>query len=159
MGVFDTNIDRSSVFGKATEGAAEEDKRHAEERLLKPKPVEPYQGELPEYKSEIESRVAIIVFNSMQQKELIGELFSIRKSQITHETYITDIGLLGYFAKQVRAGNMEVVNNQLRWTDGSKSEIDQPDQSDEPEEEQKPPVLEQPPTKGSVFKETKRRVL
>ncbi len=103
MGIFDKKRNRDKQFQKATEGKGKKEIRKAEEGLLKPEILTDYAGPTPKHKSELASRTALIVFRNKAQKDLIGEVFSIRTS-VNGETYITDISLLEYLATMVKDG-------------------------------------------------------
>ena len=113
MSVFSTKQDKVKKFEAITEGATKEKKREVEERLLVPEPLPMYDGPEPDHKSELDSRTALIVFRNKAQMDTIGKLFSIRTS-VNKVSYITDISLLEEIAKQVHAGEAEVVDGKIR---------------------------------------------
>lgn len=112
MSIFNKRSNKVQQFNRVTKDATNEEKRLAEEALLKPENVEPYAGELPVFSNELESRTVLIVFRDKAQMDLVGNLFSIRHS-CTGKSYITCIDLLEHLAVEVQEGRMEVKDNKI----------------------------------------------
>jgi hypothetical protein len=90
-----------------------EKRRTAEEHLLTPESIPEYTGKHPVHKSEVYSRAVTIVFDSKEQMEMVGELFSIRTS-VKGLSYITDISLLVWLSKQVKKGKLTVKGGKIK---------------------------------------------
>lgn len=110
MSIFKRN--KVEQFKKKTEGKSKEEVREAEEALLVPENLPKYEGKQPTYKSELASRGTLIVFSSREQRELIGEIFSI-KTSISNESYITNIDLLENIARMVKNGDASIDNGRI----------------------------------------------
>ena len=112
MNIFEP-IDQQEKFKRLTENATEEEKRKTERSLLKPEPLPAYNGMNPKHKSDLDTRVVIIVFSSDKEMELVGRHFTISESA-KGEKYITDISkLVDYCAhiEYVTSGEGEVTVN------------------------------------------------
>jgi len=88
-------------------------RRKAEEHLLLPEQLPEYSGEKPVHKSEVYSRAVMIVFDSKEQMDMVGNLFNIRTS-VKGKSYITDISLLVWLSKQVKKGKLVVKNGKIK---------------------------------------------
>lgn len=111
MSLFNKNI--QGQFEKATKDKSESEKREIEMQLLKPEPIPPYGGEKPLYTNELDARTVVIVFRDYNQMELIGEMFSIRRSGKDGQAYITDIGLLEHIARRVKNGSLLIKKGKI----------------------------------------------
>lgn len=112
MSVFSKKRNRLDKFNQVVEGKSEEEKREAEEALLQPEPLPDYTGEQPAHRNDLEARTVLIVFRTKAQMDLVGEVFSIRTS-VANKSYITDISLLEYIARQVKDGHMEIIDGKI----------------------------------------------
>lgn len=113
MSIFDKRANKQDRFAKAADGKSDEEKREIEETLFKPEELPQYAGELPEYKNALEARTVLIVFRDKAQMELIGEIFSIRKSKTSGDRYITDISMLEHIARRVKNGSLIVKGGKI----------------------------------------------
>ncbi len=113
MSVFTTKKNKVENFAQVCKGKTKKEIRIAEEHLLMPENLPKHTGEAPKHRSELHSRTALIVFKNKYQKDLIGELLSIRTS-VNNHTYITDISLLESLAMGVREGKYVVDGHDLR---------------------------------------------
>jgi len=110
--IFSKAKNKVKKYEQLSENSTEDEKRSAEEQLLKPEILVPYPGRSPKFKSELESRTALIVFRDTHQMELIGKLFNIRES-VGGISYITNIRMLYHLAQEFIEGRYKIVDEQL----------------------------------------------
>lgn len=123
----------------------EEQLRTLEMQMFKPDAIPPYTGEEPEYVSDLQSLMALIVFKSKAQRDKIGSVLSVRKSY-NGDVYITNIDVLESLATLVEEGKLEI----------HKEKITIPSQEAPQKEEKIVPSNEPAPKRSSIFQRRSR---
>ena len=117
MSLFNKKRDQSKKFTELTADASDEKKRQGELDLLKPEPLENYEGEVPKHKSDLERRTILMVFKDESQIELVKKIFDVRGAEITNKFYVTDISILETLARVADEVAQERVKQELKQLD------------------------------------------